>query len=99
MSESELSIEYTKIIISIILVILVQLVKNPPAMQETWVHSLGWEDPVEKGKVTHSSILAWRIPGVTMSRTQLSNFHFFLSFCHLLSADDVSVVILKEIYI
>ena len=39
-----------------------QLVKNPPAMQETWVQSLGWEDPQEKGTVTHSSILAWRIP-------------------------------------
>ena len=38
-----------------------QLVKNPPAMQETWVRSLGWEDPLEKGKATHSSILAWRI--------------------------------------
>ena len=39
-----------------------QLVKNPPAMQETWVRFLGWEYPLEKGKVTHSSILAWRIP-------------------------------------
>ena len=39
----------------------IQLVKNPPAMWETWVRSLGWEDPLEKGKVTHSSILAWRI--------------------------------------
>ena len=39
-----------------------QLVKNPPAMQETWVPSLDWEDPLEKGKATHSSILAWRIP-------------------------------------
>ena len=38
-----------------------QLVKNPPAMWETWVRSLGWEDPLEKGKATHSSILAWRI--------------------------------------
>ena len=36
-----------------------QLVKNPPAMWETWVWSLGWEDPLEKGKATHSSILAW----------------------------------------
>ena len=35
-----------------------QSVKNPPAMWETWVQSLGWEDPLEKGKVTHSSILA-----------------------------------------
>ena len=42
--------------------LLVQLVKNPPAMQETWVLSLGWKDPLEKGKATHSSILAWRIP-------------------------------------
>ena len=39
-----------------------QLVKNPPAIQETWVRSLGWEDPLEKEKATHSSILAWRIP-------------------------------------
>ena len=39
-----------------------ELVKNPPAMRETWVQSLGWEDPPEKGKATHSSILAWRIP-------------------------------------
>ena len=39
-----------------------QLVKNLPAMQETWVQSLGWEDPLEKGKATQSSILAWRIP-------------------------------------
>ena len=39
-----------------------QTVKNPPAMQETWVPSLSREDPLEKGKATHSSILAWRIP-------------------------------------
>ena len=39
-----------------------QLVKNPPAMQETWVPSLGREDPLEKGMATHSSLLAWRIP-------------------------------------
>ena len=38
------------------------LVKNLPTMWETWVRSLGWEDPLEKGKATHSSILAWRIP-------------------------------------
>ena len=39
-----------------------QTVKNPPAMKETWVQSLGWEDPLEKGMAVHSSILAWRIP-------------------------------------
>ena len=39
-----------------------QLVKNLPAMWETWVQSLGWEDPLEKGKATQSSILAWRSP-------------------------------------
>ena len=60
-----------------------QLIKSPPAIQET----LGWEDPLEKGKATHSSILAWRIPwpeesgvttvpGVTRSRTRLSDFQF-----------------------
>ena len=53
-----------------------QMVKNLPAMWETWVLSLSWEDPLEKGKATHSSILAWRSPwtihGVTKSRTWLS---------------------------
>ena len=44
-----------------------QLVKNLPAVQETWVQSLGWEDPLEKGKATHSSILAWRIPWTIQS--------------------------------
>ena len=39
-----------------------QRVKNPPATQETWVQSLGWEDPLEEGMATHSSIPAWRIP-------------------------------------
>ena len=39
-----------------------QIVKNLPAIRETWVQSLGWEDPLEKGKTTHSCILAWRIP-------------------------------------
>ena len=57
-----------------------QPVKNLPAMQETWVQSLGWEDPLEKGTMTHLSILAWRIPwtlhGVSKSWTQLSDFHF-----------------------
>ena len=57
-----------------------QLMKNSFATRETWVLSLGWEDPLEKGKSTHSSILAWRIPWtiaheVAESRTQLSDFH------------------------
>ena len=38
------------------------MVKNPPAMQQTWVQFLGWEDPLEEEMATHSSILAWRIP-------------------------------------
>ena len=38
------------------------MVKNPPSMQETWVQSPGFEDPLEEGMATHSSILAWRIP-------------------------------------
>ena len=55
-------------------------------MKETWVRSLGWEDPLEKGKATHSSILAWRIPfdgivhGVTKSQIRLNDFHFWISF-------------------
>ena len=56
-----------------------QLVKNPPAIQETWIHSLGWEDTLEKGKATHFSILAWRIyHGLYSPRgrqTGLSDFH------------------------
>ena len=59
-----------------------QTVKNPPAIRETWVQSLGWEDPLDEGMATHSSILAWRIPmdrggwwatvhRVAKSRTQL----------------------------
>ena len=59
-----------------------QLVKNLPAIWETWVQSLGWEDPLEEGKATHFSILDWRVPwnmvhGVAKSRTQLSDFHLF----------------------
>ena len=60
-----------------------QLVKKPPAIWETWVRSLGWEDPLEEGMATHSSILAWRIPrteepgrptvhGITKSWTQVN---------------------------
>ena len=44
-----------------------QLVKNLPTVQETWVQALDWEDPLEMGKATHSSILAWRIPGIIYS--------------------------------
>ena len=47
--------------------LVVQLVKNLPSMRETWVRSLGWEAPLEKGKATHSSILAWRIPWTVYS--------------------------------
>ena len=57
-----------------------QMVKRLPTMRETWVQSLGWEDPLEKETTTHSSILAWRIPwtvhGVTKSRPWLSIFYF-----------------------
>ena len=67
-----------------------QLVKNPPAMQETWVRSLSWEDPLETGKATHTGILAWRIPQTIQpmglqSWTQLSDFHFHnaLTLSHL----------------
>ena len=48
--------------LSIYASLVAQTIKNPPAMQETQVQSLGWEDPLEKGIATHSSIFAWRIP-------------------------------------
>ena len=68
--------------------VVAQLVKNLPAMRETWVWSLSWEDPLEKGRAAHSSILAWRIPWTVQSMglqtaghdsvswTRLSHFHF-----------------------
>ena len=62
-----------------------QMEKNLPAIQETWLWSLDWEDPLEKGMATHSSILAWNSPGTEepgglqstglQSRTQLRNWH------------------------
>ena len=57
------------------------MVKRLPTMRETWVPSLGWEDPLEKEMAIHSSTLAWKIPWntvhrVTKSRTQLSDFTF-----------------------
>ena len=64
-------LEFGKIVVLVIteklgsclwLSLVAQLIKNPPAMWETWVGSLGWEDPLEEGMATHSSILAWRIP-------------------------------------
>ena len=62
--------------------LIVHLVKNPPAMQETPVRPLGWEDTLEKGQATHFNVMAWRIPwtvesmGSQKSQTQLSDFHF-----------------------
>ena len=57
-----------------------QLVKRPPAMRETWVRSLGWEDPLEKGKATHSSVEDFMdciVRGVAKSWTRQSDFHFY----------------------
>ena len=56
------SLHLSAYIVSLVASFVAQLVKNLPALQETWVRSLGWEDPLEKVKATHSSILAWRIP-------------------------------------
>ena len=58
------------------LCLVAQMVKNPPAMKETWVLSLGWEDSLEKEMATHSSILAWRIPWAEESgRLQSMRLH------------------------
>ena len=78
-----------------------QMVKNPPTVWETWVQSLGWEDPLEEGMATHFSILAWRIPmdrgacGAIVHRVeesdmteQLSTAQFWIATitnCHKLS--------------
>ena len=68
-----------------------QLVKNAPAMRETWVQSLGWEDPLEKGKATHSRILDWRIPWTIpwghkeLDTTEQLLFHFMLMVSKLLT--------------
>ena len=76
-----------------------QIVKNMSPMQETQVQSLGWNDPLEKGSGTHSSILAWRIPwtketlrlvhGVTKSWTQLSIFFFLFLYTVMLRGKKV----------
>ena len=60
-----------------------QLVKNLPAMRETRVWSLGWEDPPEKGKATHASILAWRNPGTTQSMGSQKVRHDWVTFTSL----------------
>ena len=61
-----------------------QLAKNPPSLWETWVQSLGWEDPLEKGKATHSSVLARRIAVFCVAKSQIRlsdfQFHFYFSF-------------------
>ena len=61
--------------------LMAQLVKDLSAVQEAWVQSLGWEDPLEKGKTTHSSILAWRIPWTIQSMRSQSAGHDFVSVC------------------
>ena len=53
--------------------LVVQLVKNLPAVQETWILPLGWEEPLENGKAIHSSILAWRIPQTELSFFSLTD--------------------------
>ena len=63
-----------------------QLVKNQPPMPETWVWSMGWGDPLEKGKATNCSLLAWRIPWTvqpmgSQSWTRLSDLHFHFKIC------------------
>ena len=69
-----------------------KLVKNLPAMWETWVGSLGWDDPLEEGRTTHSSVLTWRIPWTVQSmglqsQTVLNDFDFLFTFlmCQLFS--------------
>ena len=68
---------------------MVQLVKNPPTMWETWVRSLGWEDTLEKGKATHSSILAWRKPWTiqSMGSQRVGHYRVVVSVTHHLASE------------
>ena len=86
--------------------LMAQLVKNPPAMQETWVRSLGWEDLLEKRKTTHSSILAWRIPWTakdpelalaqesTVASEKPVNAFFLIAFAHFISLRHILVILI-----
>ena len=80
--------------------LMAQLVKNPPAMQETWVRSLGWEDPLEKGTVAHSSLLTWRIPWTIYcpwGHKELDETgQLSLSLQHDIICDDLMRIILDE---
>ena len=67
-----------------------QLVKNLPAVRETWVWSLGWEDPLEKGKAAHSSILAWRIPWTIWSMASQRVGHDWATFTFYIAIEWVS---------
>ena len=80
--------------------LMAHIVKNLPPAWETWIQSLGWEDPLEEGVATHSSILAWRIPmdrgswqatvhGIDKSWTWLSNFHFSSTQVHIICWQDI----------
>ena len=65
-----------------------QLVKNPPGMRETWVQSLGWEDPLERGKATHTRILALRIPWTAWSMESQRVGHDWVTFTFTCKADN-----------
>ena len=84
--------------------LVVQLVKSPPAMQETWVWSLGREDLLEKEKATHSSILensmVCIVHGVTKSWTHLSDFHFWNScYCRRDQEDDIICLLTLKLWL
>jgi len=83
-------------IISMWASLVAQLVKNPPAIWETWVRSLGWEDPLEKGKATCSSILAWRIPWTvwTMGSQRVGHDWVTCTFTFFFSQPLVATVII-----
>ena len=80
--------------------LMAQLVKNPPAMQETWVRSLGWEDPLEKGTAAHSSLLTWRIPWTIYSpwghKESDETGQLSLSLQNDIICDDLMRIILDE---
>ena len=69
-----------------------KLVKNLPAMRETWIPFLGWEDPLEKGTATRSSILAWRIPWTVWSMGSQRVRHDYVNIFSLLEEENIFAI-------
>ena len=73
--------------------------KNPPTTQETWVQSLGWEDPLDKGKATHSSILPWRIPWAVQFMQSQTVTHDWVTFTYTFKENTLCLLLFLRYFI